>query len=176
MIRGWGENRWLVLDTLAVVTGFVGGLGAVVFRWLAGGVQGLFFGPVAAAVSGGDGGVVLLPVLGGLAVGLLILRVAPEARGEGIPALMEALHKRGGRIRRRTGPAILIASAVTIGSGGSAGRESPISQIGASFGSLLGQRLRLAVADVQILAVSGFVAGLAGTFNAPLGSAVYRVV
>ncbi len=83
MIRGWGENRWLVLDTLAVVTGFVGGLGAVVFRWLAGGVQGLFFGPVAAAVSGGDGGVVLLPVLGGLAVGLLILRLAPEARGEG---------------------------------------------------------------------------------------------
>jgi CIC family chloride channel protein len=173
MIRGWGENRWLVLDTLAVVTGFVGGLGAVVFRWLAGGVQGLFFGPVAAAVSGGDGGVVLLPVLGGLAVGLLILRLAPEARGEGIPALMEALHKRGGRIRRRTGPAILIASAVTIGSGGSAGRESPISQIGASFGSLLGQRLRLAVADVQILAVSGFVAGLAGTFNAPLGSAIF---
>src|SRR5690606_5973682 len=85
-------------------------------------------------------------------------------------------HKRGGRIRRRTGPAILIASAVTIGSGGSAGRESPISQIGASFGSLLGQRLRLAVADVQILAVSGFVAGLAGTFHAPLGSAIFGVV
>ena len=173
MIRGWGENRWLVLDTLAVVTGLVGGLGAVVFRWLAGEVQRLFFGPLATALPGGDGGVVLLPVLGGLAVGLLILRFAPEARGEGIAALMETLHKRGGRVRRRTGPAILIASAVTIGSGGSAGRESPISQIGASFGSLLGQRLRLAVTEVQILAVSGFVAGLAGTFNAPLGSAIF---
>jgi len=171
MIRSWGENRWLVLDALAVGTGLLGGLGAVVFRWLAGEVQGLFFGPVATLLPGG--GEALLPVLGGLAVGLLILRFAPEARGEGIPALMEALHKRGGRVRRRTGPAILIASAITIGSGGSAGRESPIAQIGASFGSLLGQRLRLDVADVQILAVSGFVAGLAGTFNAPLGSAIF---
>jgi CIC family chloride channel protein len=113
------------------------------------------------------------PGLGGLIVGLLILRFAPEARGEGIPALMETLHKKGGRIRPRTGPAILLASAVTIGSGGSAGRESPIAQIGASFGSLLGQRLRLNVTEVQILAVSGFVAGLAGTFNAPLGSAIF---
>jgi CIC family chloride channel protein len=173
MIRAWGENRWLVLDTLAIVTGLAGGLVSVVFRRLAEAVHHLFFGPILAALPGGDGRLVLLPVLGGLAAGLAILRFAPEARGEGIPGLMESLHKRGGRVRARSGPALLIASAVTIGSGGSAGRDSPIGQIGASFGSLLGQRLRLTVADVQILAICGFVAGLAGTFNAPLGSAIF---
>jgi CIC family chloride channel protein len=173
MIRPWGENRWLVLDTLAIVTGLAGGLGSVVFRRLAEAVHHLFFGPILAALPGGDGRLVLLPVLGGLLIGLTILKFAPEARGEGIPELMESLHKRGGRIRARSGPALLIASVVTIGSGGSAGRDSPIGQIGASFGSLLGQRLRLTVADVQILAICGFVAGLAGTFNAPLGSAIF---
>ncbi|HRW81977.1 MAG TPA: chloride channel protein [Methanothrix sp.] len=173
MIRHLGENRWLVLDTLAIVTGLVGGLVAVIFRRLAESVGHLFFGPVLSALPGGDARLVLLPVLGGLLVGFVILRFAPEVGGEGIPALMEALHNKGGRIRARTGLALLLASAVTIGSGGSAGRDSPIAQIGSSFGSLLGQRLRLTVADVQILAISGFVAGLAGTFNAPLGSAIF---
>jgi len=173
MIRRWGENRWLVLDTLAIGTGLVGGLGAVIFRRLVEAVHHLFFGPVLAALLGGDGRQAILPVLGGLVIGLTILRFAPEARGEGIPALMESLHKKRGRVRARSGPAILLASIVTIGSGGSAGRDSPIAQIGASFGSLLGQRLRLTVADVQILAICGFVAGLAGTFNAPLGSAIF---
>jgi len=173
MIRHLGENRWLVLDTLAIVTGLAGGLGAVIFRRLVESVHHLFFGPVLAALPGGDERMVLLPVLGGAVVGLTILRFAPEARGEGIPGLMESLHKRGGRIRARSGPSLLLASIVTIGSGGSAGRDSPIAQIGAYFGSILGQRLRLTVADVQILAICGFVAGLAGTFNAPLGSAIF---
>jgi CIC family chloride channel protein len=173
MIRHLGENRWLVLDTFAIVTGLVGGLAAVVFRSLVEAVHHIFFGPVLDVLPGGGERQVLLPILGGLVAGLTILRLAPEARGEGIPGLMESLHKRGGRIRARLGPALLLASAITIGSGGSAGRDSPIAQIGASFGSLLGQRLRLTVADVQILAICGFVAGLAGTFNAPLGSAIF---
>ncbi len=173
MIRPWSENRWLVLDTLAIATGLAGGFGAVLVRRLVEAVHQIFFGPVLDALPGGGESLVLLPVLGGLAVGLTILRLAPEARGEGIPGLMESLHKKGGRVRARSGPALLLASAVTIGSGGSAGRDSPIAQIGASFGSLLGQRLRLTVADVQILAICGFVAGLAGTFNAPLGSAIF---
>lgn len=161
------------MDTLAIVTGLVGGLLAVIFRRLVEAVHQLFFGPVLIALPGGDERLVLLPVLGGLVIGLTILKFAPEAGGEGIPALMESLHKKGGRIRARSGPALLIASAVTIGSGGSAGRDSPIAQIGASFGSVLGQGLRLTVADVQILAICGFVAGLAGTFNSPLGSAIF---
>ncbi len=173
MIRHWGENRWLVLDTLAIATGLAGGFGAVIFRRLVEAVHHLFFGPVLAALPGGDERLAFLPVLGGIVIGITILKVAPEARGEGIPGLMESLHKKGGRIRARVGPALLLASAVTIGSGGSAGRDSPIAQIGASFGSFVGQRLRLTVADVQILAICGFVAGLAGTFNAPLGSALF---
>ncbi|HII07116.1 MAG TPA: CBS domain-containing protein [Methanotrichaceae archaeon] len=173
MIRHVGENRWLVLDTLAIAIGLAGGLGAIVFRKLVEAVHYLFFGPVLAALPGGDEKMILLPVLGGLVIGITILKVAPEARGERIPGLMESLHKKGGRIRARAGPALLLASAITIGSGGSAGRDSPIAQIGASFGSFVGQRLKLTVADVQILAICGFVAGLAGTFNAPLGSAIF---
>ncbi|MGC9515514.1 chloride channel protein [Methanocrinis sp.] len=173
MIRHLGENRWLVLDTLAIATGLAGGFGAVLFRRLVEAVHQIFFGPVLDALPGGGESLILLPVLGGLAVGLTILKFAPEGRGEGIPNLMKSLHKKGGRIRVRSGPTLLLASAVTIGSGGSAGRDSPIAQLGASFGSLLGQRLRLTVADVQILAICGFVAGLAGTFNAPLGSAIF---
>jgi CIC family chloride channel protein len=173
IIRLWSENRWLVLDTLAIVTGLAGGLLAVIFRRLIEAVHQLFFGPILSALPGGDERLILLPVMGGLVVGLTVLKFAPEAGGEGISALMESLHKKGGRVRGRTGPALLAASVVTIGSGGSAGRDSPIAQIGASFGSILGQRLRLTVADVQILAICGFVAGLAGTFNAPLGSAIF---
>ena len=113
MIRHLGENRWLVLDTLAIVTGLVGGLAAVVFRSLVEAVHHIFFGPVLDALPGGGERQVLLPILGGLVAGLTILRLAPEARGEGIPGLMESLHKRGGRIRVRLGPALLLASAIT---------------------------------------------------------------
>ncbi len=82
MIRPWGENRWLVLDALAIVTGLAGGLGAVIFRRLAEAVHHhLFFGQVLAALPGGDGRLAFLPVLGGLVIGLSILRLAPEAGG-----------------------------------------------------------------------------------------------
>ena len=75
MIRHLGENRWLVLDTLAIVTGLAGGLGAVIFRRLVESVHHLFFGPVLAALPGGDERMVLLPVLGGAVVGLTILKI-----------------------------------------------------------------------------------------------------
>lgn len=175
-MRAWlfgrlDENRWLVLDVLAISVGVAGGLVAVLFRKLIDLFHHLFFGPVLTALPG-DKGLVLLPVLGGLVAGIMIFRLAPEIKGDGIPVVMEALHTEGGRIRKRAGLLILFASAITIGSGGSAGRDSPIAQIGASFGSLVGQGLRLTVNDVQILTICGLVAGLAGTFNAPLGSAI----
>ncbi len=89
--------------------------------------------------------IILLPVIGGLIVGPVVCCLAPEAKGDGIPSVMEALQRRGGQIKKRVGFIIICASAVTVGCGGSAGREGPIVQIGASFGSLIGQAARLAL-------------------------------
>lgn len=158
---------------MSITVGLVGGLLAVIFRKLVEEVHEIFFGPVLSALPGGDQKLALLPVLGGLVVGLVVFQLAPEVKGDGIPSLMECLHKKGGQIRKRAGFVLLFSSVVTIGSGGSAGRDSPIAQISASFGSMIGQCLKLTVKEVQILMICGLVAGLAGTFNAPLGSAIF---
>lgn len=169
----WSENEWFALDIMAITVGLVGGLVAVIFRELVGAINRVFFGPVLSALPGGDERLILLPVMGGLVAGLMVFRLAPEIKGDGIPALMESLHKKGGKIRKRTGFVLLFSSAMTIGSGGSAGRDSPIAHIGASVGSLIGQTFNFTAKDVQILTICGLVAGLAGTFNAPLGSAIF---
>jgi chloride channel protein, CIC family len=80
---------------------------------------------------------------------------------------------KGGRIRKRVAFLKVIVSSVTIGSGGSAGREGPIAQIGSTIGSFLGEAFKLEPQDVKLLVVSGLAAGIAGTFNAPLGGAVF---
>jgi CIC family chloride channel protein len=93
--------------------------------------------------------IILLPVIGGLIVGPVICCLAPEARGDGIPTVMEALQRRVSQIRKRVGFIIICASAVTVGSCGSAGREGPIVQIGSSFGSLIGQAARLGPREIN---------------------------
>ncbi|HPE63016.1 MAG TPA: chloride channel protein [Methanothrix sp.] len=108
-------------------------------------------------------------------MGPVVCCLAPEARGDGIPIVMEALQRRGGQIRKRVGFIIICASAVTVGSGGSAGREGPIVQIGASFGSLIGQAARLGPREMRLLTACGVAAGIAGTFNAPMGGAVFSM-
>jgi len=172
-MRHWGENRWLMMDALAITVGLAGGLIAVLFRMLVDVVHLLFFEILLPILPGRGSAMILFPVLGGLLAGLIVFRIAPEIRGDGLPELIESLHKRGGQMKKRTGLALLFASTITIGSGGSAGRDSPISQMGAYLGSLLGQKFKLMTGDVQILVICGLVAGLAGTFNAPLGCAIF---
>jgi CIC family chloride channel protein len=117
--------------------------------------------------------VALMPAIGGIIVGAIIVAFAAEAKGHGIPQVMESMAFEGGRMRYRVAAARIIASSITIGSGGSAGREGPIAQIGASFGSATGQAFKIRDRDVELLVVCGLASGIAATFNAPLGGAIF---
>jgi len=171
----------LNVNLLAVVVGIIGGFGAVIFRWFIYWVNDLFFfqrmsvhfitpmehrlGPW----------VILLPAVGGLLVGLITYFFAPETKGHGVPEVMEAVATKGGRIRPRVVLAKVLASGICLGSGGSAGREGPIVQIGSAAGSSLGQLLRLRSADTRVLLGCGAAAGIAATFNAPLAGVIFAI-
>jgi CIC family chloride channel protein len=116
---------------------------------------------------------VLVPALGGLVSGWLVFRFAPEAEGHGTDAAIAAYHSGGGYIRPIVPLIKLLASAITIGTGGSGGREGPIAQIGAGFGSLLGGLLRFRPAERRILLAAGMGAGVAAIFRAPLAGCLF---
>ena len=115
----------------------------------------------------------LIPTMGGLLSGLLVFTFAPEAEGHGTDSVIDAYHRKQGQIRPRVPLIKIVASAITIGTGGSGGREGPIAQIGAGFGSLLANLLRLSVADRRILMAAGMGAGIAAIFRAPLAGALF---
>ncbi|WP_435016908.1 chloride channel protein [Tundrisphaera sp. TA3] len=119
--------------------------------------------------------VLLLPTLGGLISGLLVFTWAPEAEGHGTDALIRAFHRGGGKIRGRVPLIKGIASVITIGTGGSAGQEGPIAQIGAGFGSFLGRLLRLSPNEARLLTLAGAAGGVGAIFRAPLGGALFAV-
>jgi CIC family chloride channel protein len=114
-----------------------------------------------------------VPVLGGLASGYIVFRYAPEAEGHGTDSVIDAYHRRQGRLRGRVPLVKLLASALTLGTGGSGGREGPIAQIGAGFGSALASVLRLSVAERRVLLAAGMGAGIAAIFRAPLAGALF---
>ncbi len=115
----------------------------------------------------------IVPAAGGILSGLLVFAVAPEAEGHGTDAAIAAYHYHQGRIRPRVPLVKIVASALTIGSGGSGGREGPIAQIGAGVGSFLGTVLGLRPADRRILMAGGMGAGVAAIFRAPLAGALF---
>ncbi len=161
---------------LAAVVGALTGLGAVAFIEIISLCERLFFEGGAEAFSGlGDWYVVVLPVIGGAIVGPLVYFLAPEARGHGVPEVMTAMETRGGRIR----PVVILvktaASAITIGSGGAAGREGPIIQIGAAIGSSLGQVLKINRPRLLALVGAGAAGGIAATFNAPIAGVMFTL-
>lgn len=116
---------------------------------------------------------VIVPAAGGLLSGYLVLKFAPEAEGHGTDAAIAAYHHGQGQIRPRVSIVKLLTSAITIGTGGSGGREGPIAQIGAGFGSLLANLLRLSVSDRRILLACGMGAGVGAIFRAPLAGALF---
>ena len=116
---------------------------------------------------------ILIPTLGGLISGILVFTIAPEAEGHGTDAMIEAFHQRGGYIRKRVPFVKIFASAITIGTGGSAGKEGPIAQIGAGFGSFLASILKLKPRERRILVLAGAAAGIGAIFHAPLGAALF---
>jgi len=117
--------------------------------------------------------VILVPTLGGLISGLLVFTFAPEAEGHGTDAMIRAFHRKAGMIRGRVPLIKGVASIVTIGTGGSAGQEGPIAQIGAGFGSLLGRVLRLSPSECRLLVLAGAAGGIGAIFRAPLGGAIF---
>ena len=118
-------------------------------------------------------GYILLPIIGGLIVGPLIMRFARETKGHGVPEVMEAVALRDGNIRKRVAFFKIAVSSITIGSGGSAGREGPIAQIGSTIGSFMGDVLHFDSRHKRLLVVCGLSAGIAATFNAPVGGALF---
>jgi CIC family chloride channel protein len=167
----------VVMVALAVFVGVATGYGAVGFRKLIGLFQVLFYEQGAGAFPEGIAwvGLVLAPMVGGLLVGLLVHYFAKEAKGHGVPEVMEAMTLRGGRIRP---PVVLVkslASSICIGSGGSAGREGPIVQIGSALGSSVGQFLKLSDRRVRNLVMCGAAAGIAATFNTPIAGVFFAL-
>jgi CIC family chloride channel protein len=179
-------GRWLIL---ALIIGVVAGLGSAVLTWGVDGMVSVLHHRIVGfqAPGHGDSGVgtwhpperpwLLLLILpgAGLLVGYLVTTFAPEAEGHGTDAVIQSYHQSGALIRPRIIPIKLLASVLTIGSGGSAGREGPVAQISAGFASSLSQLLRLPAFDRRVLVISGIAAGIGGMFRAPLGSAIFAI-
>ena len=115
----------------------------------------------------------VIPTVGGLLSGVLVYTLAPEAEGHGTDAVIAAYHYHQGQIRPRVPLVKIVASALTLGSGGSGGREGPIAQIGAGFGSLLGNLLHLRPAERRVLMAAGMGAGIGAIFRAPLAGTIF---
>jgi CIC family chloride channel protein len=166
------------------IAGAVGGYGAVGFRKLIAMFAQLGWG----SVSGMQGEDLLtmalavpfwiklaIPATGGLLVGLIVYFFAPEAKGHGVPEVMEAVALRDGRMRTRVVFAKAFASAICIASGGSVGREGPIVQIGSAISSAIGRLFKMSGDRLRILVACGAAAGIAATFNAPMAGALFSL-
>ncbi len=169
---------------LAFAVGIIAGLGAWFFRMLIGFVHNIlflgefrFFYDANLHTVGNPWGawVIFVPVVGALAVAWLVKTFAPEAKGHGVPEVMDAIYYNDAKIRPVVGIIKSIASAICIGSGGSVGREGPIIQIGASFGSTLGQMIGIPARQRVTLIAAGAAGGIAATFNAPLGGLAFGI-
>ena len=168
------SQNYLIL--LAVVVGILTGYGSVGFIKFLHMIADFARGQVASAFAiFGPAQLVLLPAIGGLMVGPLIDRFAKEAKGHGVPEVMTALATRGGRIRKRVVMVKVIASSLTIGFGGTAGREGPMVQIGSAIGSAIGQWAGLTKRNIRTLVACGAAGGIAATFNAPIAGAMFSM-
>ena len=174
----------LPLSLIALVLGICGGFGAVFFRGLIGVIHNIaFLGKFSAYYDANvftppspwGVGIILVPVIGAVLVNFLIVKFAPEARGHGVPEVMDAIYYNEGRIRGMVAAIKSLASALSIGTGASVGREGPIIQIGASVGSWVGQVLPMATWQRITLVAAGAGAGIAGTFNTPIGGVMFAV-
>ncbi len=172
----------LYLCLLALTVGIVTGLGAVVFRGLIGLVHNVMFlgrlsfeydSSLFTATAPWGAFVILVPVLGAIGVTYIVSNFAPEAKGHGVPEVMDAIYYNRGVIRPVVAVAKSLASAVAIGTGAAVGREGPIIQIGAALGSTFGQLIRMSMGQRIILVAAGAGAGIAATFNTPIGGVLF---
>jgi CIC family chloride channel protein len=176
------ETNLLIL--LSVLVGGATAFGAIGFIVLIEYFNSLFFGMsdqiLTTAVGFANWGgyklwLPLIPMLGGLLVAPIVFKFASEARGHGVPEVMNAVARLGGIIRPRVAAAKTLASAICIGSGGSAGREGPIVQIGSALGSTIGQMFRMSGDRVKVLVGCGAAAGISVIFNAPIAGVIFSL-
>ncbi len=181
-------GKWL---TYGVIIGILTGTGSVIFYLGLNYCSSLLLGDIAGfhpPLSGGESSehefsmngsmnylLLIIPTIGGLISGIIVYSLAPEAEGHGTDAVIKSFHIHKGRIRKRVPIVKTIASIITIGSGGSAGREGPIAQIGAGFSSFLADILKLGERDRRILLICGVAAGIGCIFKAPLGGALFAM-
>ena len=172
-------NEHTIMAVLGVIVGLAAGFGAVGFRYLINFFQTLAYG--------GENDLlelvvnlpwyyrVAVPAIGGLIVGPLVYFFAREAKGHGVPEVMEAVALKGGVIRKRVVVVKSLASAISISTGGSVGREGPIVQIGSAIGSVLGQFMKVSADRMRTLVGCGAAAGIAATFNAPIAGSMFAL-
>jgi len=185
MLRRWySEDGTIRVAVLAVIVGVAAGFGAVVFRDFIAFVHNLsFLGRFSLVydatrhtpASHMGMWIILVPVAGALVVAFLVSKFAPEARGHGVPEVMDAMYYKRGVIRPLVGAIKAVASSISIGTGGAVGREGPIIQIGASFGSSLSQWLGLKQWQRMTLIACGAAGGIAATFNTPIGGVLFAI-
>ncbi len=184
MSRITTAGRWI---SNYILIGLISGLGAILFHYLCQ-IGSHFFLYLLAGYRppspAGEGHLfhpsqtpfnrwilLFIPSFGGILSGWLVYTFAPEAEGHGTDAAIEAYHDKGGYIRGRIPIIKTIASAITLTSGGSGGREGPIAQIGAGFGSFLATKLKLSDRQRRIMLAAGMAAGIGAIFRAPLAAA-----
>ncbi|MBF0370726.1 MAG: chloride channel protein [Magnetococcales bacterium] len=175
-----GANEHIILSAIAVAIGLMVGYGAILFRRLIEFFQFLFMG------AGGENVVdilatlpwwqiLLMPVVGGLIIGPLVHFVFPGSRGHGVPEVMAAVALHGGKMNMRDGIGKMIACSLSIGSGGSVGREGPVVHLGATIASWFGRKLHMSTKHMRTMVGCGAAAGVAASFNAPIAGVMFAL-
>ncbi|WP_334097678.1 chloride channel protein [Methanobacterium formicicum] len=170
------KSNIVFYNTLAIITGMFCGIIAVGFRYLISGFQYLFFNELGSFLDFCyPYYIIIIPAIGGILVGLLTHYFAKETKGHGVPEVMTAVTLHGGKIRPIVAGVKAIASAICIGSGGSAGKEGPIIQIGSTVGSTIAQKLKLTPYQTKVLVTCGAAGGIAAIFNTPIAGVLFAL-
>ena len=172
MIERKNISQQIYIYGLGAIVGAICGLAAVLLRFAITGVAYVF---VLIPQLIGVLGWIIAPTVGGLLVAIIIIRISPETEGHGVPEVMESYVLQGGKMRARVPVLKTLTSAISIGTGGSGGREGPIAQIGAGVGSVVANSLHLGKNETKTIVLCGLSSGLAATFNAPLGGALFGI-
>ena len=167
----------LVPFLLALLVGLIAGLGAVALREMVELFDQILLGDLGGVLTdfGGDWMIIWVPVLAAIPVAWIVIRFAPESRGNGVPEVMSAVETQGGRIRPRVAPAKALASAVTVGSGGSVGQIGPVAQVSAALASGLGRLMRQPPEMMTLLVAGGAAGGVSASFNAPIAGVFFAL-
>jgi CIC family chloride channel protein len=178
-LRGYIRSEFMKeygkLNVLAAIIGVFGAFIAIAFRWMISAFQEIFFIGGSPVDNSLGIWIIVVPAIGAVFVGVLVYWVAPEVKGAGVADVMRGLVANRGRFRARVPGLKALASAITLGSGGSGGREGPIVQIGASFASAIGQVLKLTSTELRIMVACGAAGAIAATFNTPIAGAVFAL-